>query len=436
MPKSFIANADGDTLLMRAVRQKNHVAAEAILAADDSDKSTPNRFGETPLFAALRAGDLRMVELLQRSGAAETPGIIADPRETPHKPAPVLDFLGQSSTDEAARAFFAAPPDLRVLQFQELVRVRAWVAAYVETKVPRTVALPSLDKRQASDAERYRTSLAESGLAVLGRLLDDGKVAEIRSYFDARPSYQGHFYDPSRERPGTLAEVAAKSRYATYSWGDIVRAPHLWGIANDPTLLSAVAAYLGCTPTLYHMNVYWSFPRDDWAEEIGDLQSFHRDYDDYQTCAFFIYLSDVDQNSGPHQYYGGTHDFDHTMALLRARFPEDLARTICNDLFRSMKDGYGRTPYIDGLFAANRQEITGPAGTAFMIDTFGLHRGLVPRTGPRLMLWARYSAYCRTPSQFTDPSERILGRGYNRYINRFMSQIEAGVAPERVYAAR
>lgn len=439
MPKSFIANVDGDTLLMRAVRQKNYAAVEAILAADDSDKSTPNRFGETPLFLALRAGDLRMIELLHRSGAAETPGIVADPREMPRKPSPRLDFLDQPSPDEAARAYFAGPPDVRALQFTDLVKVRRRIAALVDSKVPRFAALPPLDQDQATYAEDYRTDLVKAGLVCLDQLLDAEKVRAIRDYFDARPCFPAHFFDPSIKpemTPGKLADVRSASRYATYSSGDIIRAPYLWEIANHPVLLNAVGAYLGCTPTLWHMNVYWSFPRDDWAEEIGDLQSVHRDYDDYETCALFIYLNDVDPDSGPHQYYRGTHEFDRTVALLRARFSEDIARSIANDLFRSMRDGYGRTSYVDELFAAQRQEIIGPAGTAFMIDTFGLHRGLVPRTRPRLMAWARYSIYCRTPSQFMDARERVPGRGYNSYINRIMSQTEAGMGVERAYAAR
>jgi hypothetical protein len=37
------------------------------------------------------------------------------------------------------------------------------------------------------------------------------------------------------------------------------------------------------------------------------------------------------------------------------------------------------------------QTITGPAGTSFVADTYGVHRGAVPSLKPRLILQAGYS---------------------------------------------
>ena len=46
------------------------------------------------------------------------------------------------------------------------------------------------------------------------------------------------------------------------------------------------------------------------------------------------------------------------------------------------------------------REITGRAGDAFMEDTFGLHKGQLPRKGIRLLAQFRYSV---TPSIFRSP---------------------------------
>ncbi len=45
------------------------------------------------------------------------------------------------------------------------------------------------------------------------------------------------------------------------------------------------------------------------------------------------------------------------------------------------------------LFGATREMIAGDAGTTFIADTFGIHRGSSPWTRPRLTTWFRYGLY-------------------------------------------
>jgi len=41
-------------------------------------------------------------------------------------------------------------------------------------------------------------------------------------------------------------------------------------------------------------------------------------------------------------------------------------------------------------YADKIKTVTGPAGTAFLVNTIALHRGLPPKAGPRLVAWGRY----------------------------------------------
>jgi len=62
------------------------------------------------------------------------------------------------------------------------------------------------------------------------------------------------------------------------------------------------------------------------------------------------------------------------------------------------------------------RSITGAAGTVFMADTFGVHRGRLPRARSRLLVTAQYGIW-RTPFS---PKYPILNRqpGLDPYINR------------------
>ena len=95
------------------------------------------------------------------------------------------------------------------------------------------------------------------------------------------------------------------SEFACYGLPDIAATPHVIEIANDPALISLAEQYLGCVPTIYSLNIWWSRPARD--EGTRTTQSFHRDIDDYKFLSLFIYLSDVTMETGPHQYAIGTH---------------------------------------------------------------------------------------------------------------------------------
>jgi len=60
--------------------------------------------------------------------------------------------------------------------------------------------------------------------------------------------------------------------------------------------------------------------------------------------------------------------------------------------------------------------LTGPAGTAFFVDTFGIHRGLEPKKGSRLLL------------QFVYAVDRLRNLNYsvNLQIPEILKDVELG----------
>ena len=92
---------------------------------------------------------------------------------------------------------------------------------------------------------------------------------------------------------------------------------------------------------------------------------------------FFVYLTDVGPDNGPHVFARGTH-----LANIPAAGPL-LAR------------GYVRIPDADVVSAFGREsivELYGKRGTVLAVDTRGFHKGKMLTAGHRLMAQLTYSS--------------------------------------------
>lgn len=233
------------------------------------------------------------------------------------------------------------------------------IAAAVETahpRDPRDAARPDADP----GVERALDALHRDGCTGLDGVLPPPLVESIVA----------HLRDAPVIGPGggqvPLDRLPAGTRTAAYPLERVLDCPAVLDVVNHPAVLRLAARYLGCTATLSSLGIRWSFPTRAGAE---DTQLFHRDPDDWRFLKLFIYLTDVDEDTGPHVFVAGSH---RTAGRLRAR-PYDAAE---------IERRYGR----DAVWT-----ITGPRGTAFIADTYGIHRGAVPLARPRLILQVQYS---------------------------------------------
>ena len=215
---------------------------------------------------------------------------------------------------------------------------------------------PMLDDARRSEVP---TQLRMSGLAFLPTLVTSEWVDKVLTYLQGKDVV-------AKGRTVPLDQVPSDVTIADYSLATVLSCPLIMALINDPEVLSLAGAYLGCCPTLSSVGLRWSFPS---RSKAADVQRFHRDPDDWRFVKLFVYLTDVDENSGPHVYVQGSHRSDLQM---RAR-PYDLA-------------------YIEGKYGKSAATaVLGQKGTAFMADTLGIHMGRPPVDRPRLMLIAQYS---------------------------------------------
>ena len=167
---------------------------------------------------------------------------------------------------------------------------------------------------------------------------------------------------------------------------DVAAAPTLrvlHEIALDRRLLRMAAGYFGCRPYLDSIQAWWSLAGNDEPEEA---ENYHRDNDSIRFLKFFLYLTDVDEDHGPHKFVIGSHAEGR---LLERRRLADVE--------------------VERAFGSARvRTMIGRAGDAFMEDTFGIHKGQIPRIGTRLLVQFRYSV---TPTVFRSPL--LVDRGVN-----------------------
>lgn len=206
-------------------------------------------------------------------------------------------------------------------------------------------------------------SLQKLGV-ILNPIKIDGKtIMSIKSYLEGK-----RCYDPDNNIKGIDAlHPPSNTMRAFYKNEDISSAPGVMHIANNKKILKLVSNYFSATPKIDSIWAWWAYPN----EGTPPTQYYHRDIDTLNFLKFFIYLTDVDSQSGPHMIIKSSH----------------------NDIsFLTKKDKMHHDKEITEHFSQNDTlEITGEAGYCFLADLFALHKGKIPEKSPRLVLQIIYS---------------------------------------------
>jgi hypothetical protein len=157
---------------------------------------------------------------------------------------------------------------------------------------------------------------------------------------------------------------------------DIVANHSVQQLMADQSFLAIAEMYLETLPMLSMMNLWWSATFGDRPGSEA-AQEFHFDFDPPPIwLLFFIYLTDVSPENGPHVFVRGSHVAGHPAAApLRAR---GYVR-ICDD---EIAAAFGRENVI---------ELCGKRGTVIAVDTRGFHKGKMLTSGHRLMAQLTYS---------------------------------------------
>jgi len=232
--------------------------------------------------------------------------------------------------------------------------------------------------------------LAHDGVTFLRGYLAPDRAAQLRdllSRFECQ--------DPWKPERGLfrLEDAPAGTHVADIPAAPTLKALH--DIAFDERLVEMAARYFGCRPYVDSIQAWWSLPGNSEPEEA---ENFHRDNDSVRFLKFFLYLTDVEDGDGPHNFVKGSHT--DPKALDRRRLTND-----------EVEKAFGRERILS---------IKGRAGDAFMEDTFGVHKGQLPERGTRLLMQVRYSL---TPSIFRSS---VIVKGERPVVRREDSLLHVG----------
>ncbi len=206
--------------------------------------------------------------------------------------------------------------------------------------------------------------IAKNGYFIFDSKLDADKVEELTKL---ALSTEAELMPPSKDglkRSLYRRENVQSPRYQ-FNEHTVLKHPTVQKLTVDPTLFAVAQAYLGCKPIQDLTAMWWSaaFSKEASSEAA---QLYHFDMDRIKFIKFFIYLTDVNLQNGPHCYVRGSHK----------RLPENL-----------WKDGRIQDKEIFENFSKDDiLEITGVKGTILAVDTRGLHKGKVLESGERLLI--------------------------------------------------
>jgi Phytanoyl-CoA dioxygenase (PhyH) len=161
-------------------------------------------------------------------------------------------------------------------------------------------------------------------------------------------------------------------------------------------LLDLANAYLRMWAKLSYVDLWYTVPQAADSERAAS-QLWHLDFDDKHLLKAFLYLNDVDEDSGPFEYVPGSQPagrYDsvwHWSPLRTGRIPDEQVRA---------------TVPADGV-----KTFTAPRGTLILCNTSGLHRGGFSTAKPRVLATATYcspaSLHALSRRNFTPASDTL-----------------------------
>jgi Phytanoyl-CoA dioxygenase (PhyH) len=211
------------------------------------------------------------------------------------------------------------------------------------------------------EIDRAVAGVRRDGFYVFERIVDASITEAIRTFAEQAPA--------TARGAGTAPEPYPRSAPAVGRY-DIdeetaLGCPEVQEFATDPAMATIAQRYLG-QPVLMDEVAFWWTTTQRAEDADVNAQLFHQDRDRLSFLKFFIYLTDVTPETGPHVYLRGSHRNIPWSLRGDGRKTDEAVRSA-------------------GLWD-HVTELCGPAGTIMAVDTIGLHKGKTPISGDRLAL--------------------------------------------------
>ena len=245
------------------------------------------------------------------------------------------------------------------------------VALTALRSVPGSVdrAAPALPLAPGTD--QALAALEADGVVVLPPILDADAVARVREFARTAPGRERTV--DGTQRGTTYAARSTDAASVAILEQFLLDQPDIQGIMASPLVTSLARRYFGIGAVVHPPQLYWSCttPSSASPETAATLaRLFHWDYDGVAGLRLHMYLTDVDESTAPMEYLPGSHRLG----------------ALPSHALRHADLGAADVDVWSAFAPSDVRTITGPAGTTFLSDSQGLHRGTTPRSGDRLFL--------------------------------------------------
>ena len=157
-----------------------------------------------------------------------------------------------------------------------------------------------------------------------------------------------------------------------YEESILLKNPIIQNLISDDSILAVAQAYLGCRPINDLVAMWWLTPFCKTNEFLSvAAQMYHFDMDRIKFIKFFVYLTDVTSQNGPHCYVRGSCKRKPQPLLIDNRI-----------LDAELEKYYSKDDFV---------EVLGSKGTIIAADTRGFHKGKPLNSGDRLILQIEFA---------------------------------------------
>jgi len=243
----------------------------------------------------------------------------------------------------------------------------------------RPYALPDrrgvLGDLSSEDVDAIGSDLRQRGYHVFNQRLSDDLCDRLLEFATSTPCVRrgmdgevnadedvSHF---PRQRPEGI-------RY-DFSEQTLIDNPLVQKLMADRSIISVAQNYLRAQPIVDVVAMWWNTASARPDKQAA--QFWHFDMDRIKWLKFFIYLTDVGPENGPHSFVEGSHRTG------------GISRSLLHKGYSRLTDEEVNSNYPAERFV----EFTAPRGTILAEDTRGLHKGKHVTSGDRLMLQLQFS---------------------------------------------
>lgn len=259
------------------------------------------------------------------------------------------------------------------------------------------VDLPESAHMTDAQIENSVSELQELGWNILPWRFSEADIAEL---CDFAFSTRAYVMDPNERI--AISRDSIPNKHGRYKWrmSDVIRVPAVQRLLADGAIPRIAQGYIGCRPLLTNIELWL----DPVIEGTYGAHIYHYDNDGPAFLKFFVYLHDVDLDTGAHTY----------IERSQSRHKPEQFR---------VSQRYGREELLGYYGEQSEQVFAAPAGTILAEDTAGFHKGTTLRKGYRLLLQLQYAMLDIPHEEETESSiDKVSLEGLHPGIRRVLSK--------------